>query len=73
MTRNMVKRVELMFPIFERRIKERISSILDLMLHDSVKARKQANDGTYSYVISNDNSTLNSQLKLFEQAMDVFV
>ncbi|MCT1902160.1 RNA degradosome polyphosphate kinase [Oceanobacillus sojae] len=73
MTRNMVKRVELMFPIFERRIKERISSILDLMLHDSVKAREQANDGTYSYVISNDNSMLNSQLKLFEQAMDAFV
>ncbi|GGP07222.1 RNA degradosome polyphosphate kinase [Oceanobacillus neutriphilus] len=73
MTRNMVKRVELMFPIFERRIKERVSSILDLMLHDSVKAREQADDGTYSYVISNDNSTLNSQLKLFEQAMDAFM
>ncbi|MFD1414325.1 RNA degradosome polyphosphate kinase [Oceanobacillus jeddahense] len=70
MTRNMIKRVELMFPIYENRIKERIYDILDLMLRDSLKARQQANDGTYSYVRSDEE--LNSQLKLFEQAMNLF-
>lgn len=73
MTRNMIKRVELMFPIFENRLKERIYSILDLMLHDSVKARKQADDGTYCHVKSDSNDRLDSQLKLFEQAMNVLV
>ncbi|GAB2534519.1 RNA degradosome polyphosphate kinase [Gracilibacillus alcaliphilus] len=67
MTRNMIKRVELMFPIFEGRIKARLLSILDLMLQDSIKARAQASDGTYSYVDSN--LPVNSQLLLFEQAI----
>ncbi|MFD1385598.1 RNA degradosome polyphosphate kinase [Oceanobacillus oncorhynchi subsp. oncorhynchi] len=71
MTRNMIKRVELMFPIFDPRIKNRINDILDIMLRDSKKARQQANDGTYSHVPPDDEA-LNSQLKLFEQAMDVF-
>ncbi|WP_152655377.1 RNA degradosome polyphosphate kinase [Oceanobacillus sp. CFH 90083] len=70
MTRNMIKRVELMFPVYENRIKERIYDILNLMLRDSKKARQQANDGTYSHVQSD--TALNSQLRLFEQAMNVF-
>ncbi|WP_143833177.1 RNA degradosome polyphosphate kinase [Oceanobacillus timonensis] len=70
MTRNMNKRVELMFPIYEQRIKERIYDILDIMLHDTEKARQQAKDGTYAYVESKE--ARNSQLQLFEQAMDVF-
>ncbi len=50
MTRNMEKRVEILFPIIDSRIKTRIKEILDITLKDNVKARQQDKDGTYHYV-----------------------
>lgn len=67
MTRNMEKRVELMFPIFETRIKKRILSILDLMLNDTVKARIQDHQGIYTYL--RGEKLLNSQIVLFQEAI----
>ncbi|WP_066185849.1 MULTISPECIES: RNA degradosome polyphosphate kinase [Gracilibacillus] len=72
MTRNMVKRVELMFPIFEGRIKARILSILKLMLEDTAKARIQSPDGNYAHITSPKND-VDSQLILFEQAYQPFI
>ncbi|UOQ84568.1 RNA degradosome polyphosphate kinase [Gracilibacillus salinarum] len=72
MTRNMVKRVELMFPIFEGRIKERINNILELMLKDSAKARVQTQDGSYYHIRHQTTESLfNSQLNLFDLAYNV--
>ncbi|MGP4042087.1 RNA degradosome polyphosphate kinase [Gracilibacillus sp. D59] len=72
MTRNMVKRVELMFPIFEGRIKARILSILDITLRDTAKKRIQAHDGSYSHIrYRTTGSLLNSQLMLFNMAYNV--
>ncbi|UOQ48856.1 RNA degradosome polyphosphate kinase [Gracilibacillus caseinilyticus] len=72
MTRNMVKRVELMFPIFEGRIKERINTILELMLKDSAKARIQEQDGSYYHIRHlTTESLFNSQLNLFDMAYNV--
>ncbi len=69
MTRNMVKRVELMFPIFEGRIKSRILSTLDIMSHDTAKMRIQATDGSYTHVKHRTSGRLwNSQLTLFDMA-----
>ncbi|MCP3032394.1 RNA degradosome polyphosphate kinase [Halobacillus sp. A1] len=72
MTRNMVKRVELLFPIYEVRIKNRLIKILNLMLADNVKAREQDRYGKYHYVEpSEDEELVNSQMKLFESAYNV--
>lgn len=49
MTRNMIKRVEILFPIFDTEIKKRIMKIVETELNDNAKARIQSVDGTYHY------------------------
>lgn len=49
MTRNMIKRVEILFPIFDTEIKQRIMKIVETELNDNVKSRIQSVDGTYHY------------------------
>lgn len=49
MTRNMVKRVEILFPVLSPSIKKRVMEILDLELRDNVKARVQDQNGKYHY------------------------
>ncbi|RKQ35697.1 RNA degradosome polyphosphate kinase [Oceanobacillus halophilus] len=72
MTRNMAKRVELLFPIYEKNIKERIKEILSITLHDNVKAREQKEDGTYHYVrAKQDEPIIDSQMMLYEMAYNV--
>ncbi|WLR47723.1 RNA degradosome polyphosphate kinase [Halobacillus litoralis] len=72
MTRNMVKRVELLFPIYEPVIKNRLQKILSVMLSDNVKAREQKNDGSYEHVKRAENvQPINSQMKLYDMAYRV--
>lgn len=72
MTRNMVKRVELLFPIYERNIKDRLQDTLHVMLSDNVKAREQKSDGTYVYVEPEQNTKqINSQMMLYNMAYRV--
>ena len=47
MTRNTEKRVEVMCPIFDVTIKERLNHMLDIMLEDNTKARRMLSDGSY--------------------------
>ncbi len=69
MTRNMKKRVELLFPIHEQEIKTRIKDVLMIYLADNVKAREQANDGTYHYVqVEHGEKRIDSQMMLFNIA-----
>ncbi|WP_107838729.1 RNA degradosome polyphosphate kinase [Metasolibacillus meyeri] len=49
MTRNMVNRVEILFPIYSVDIKQRIMDIMDLQLRDNQKARIQDANGKYHY------------------------
>ena len=48
MTRNLNRRVELMFPVFEKHHKERVKHILDTVLNDNRKAHVLQSDGTYT-------------------------
>lgn len=50
MTRNTDKRVEIVTPVLDARIAERIDGILRTMLADNVKARKLCPDGDYRRV-----------------------
>lgn len=47
MTRNMQRRIEIMFPIEDDYAKERLSTILDIYTKDNTKARILLSDGTY--------------------------
>ncbi len=72
MTRNMKKRVELLFPIYEQSVKERIKDVLTVTLNDNVKAREQASDGTYHYTSAkHGEKEVDSQMKLSEIAYQV--
>lgn len=69
MTRNMDKRVEILFPILDGMIKSRINFILASALADNVKARIQDMEGHYHYVQrSEDEPEIDSQLLLFSKA-----
>ncbi len=72
MTRNMEKRVEILFPIFEELIKKRIYQILHIQLSDNVKARVQDPFGDYHYVKRSEHEPkFNGQMVLYEQAYRV--
>ena len=68
MTRNMDHRVEILFPILSSHLKEKIYTVLELVLKDNVKAREQDSSGRYHYVERNaDENEVNSQLILCER------
>lgn len=69
MTRNMEKRIEILFPVLESSIKVRVKQVLDYGLKDNVKARSQQPDGTYTYVLPKKNEPpFRSQVELYLQA-----
>jgi polyphosphate kinase len=50
MTRNMEKRIEILFPVISETNKNRIKEILNITLKDNTKTRQQNADGSYRYV-----------------------
>ncbi|MGN4126445.1 RNA degradosome polyphosphate kinase [Lysinibacillus sphaericus] len=49
MTRNMIKRVEILFPVYASEAKARIIDIMNKQLEDTAKARIQDSNGKYHY------------------------
>jgi len=68
MTRNTEKRVEIVCPVLDARIKERLSHMLDIMLLDNTKARRMLSDGSYSMKAQNGES-ISSQEIFMKEAM----
>lgn len=50
MTRNLIRRVELLCPVYDPRLRRMVIRLLDIMLHDNVKARKLLSKGGYKRV-----------------------
>ncbi|WP_246020437.1 RNA degradosome polyphosphate kinase [Lysinibacillus telephonicus] len=74
MTRNMVKRVEILFPLYSNDIKQRVMNILLTELADTVKARVQDSTGKYHYKKIRENEhKLNSQEHFLLEAMSAVV
>lgn len=70
MTRNMVKRVEILFPVYSEEIKQRIFSIMNLQLKDNQKARIQDTNGKYHYKEDfNGTQPINSQEAFLQEAI----
>lgn len=73
MTRNMEKRIEILFPIFDKQIKKRIIEILEITLKDNLKARQQAKDGSYTYIKKAEAEVeIQSQLVFYQMAAQYF-
>ena len=53
MPRNLVRRIEVIFPIEDEKIKDRIENNISAMLKDNTKARLQRADGSYEYIKNN--------------------
>lgn len=68
MTRNMIKRVEILFPVEDKDIAKRLLDYMHLQLSDNQKGRYQDELGQYHY-IENNLSPLNSQAFLMKEAM----
>lgn len=74
MTRNMVKRVEILFPLYSIDIKERLMDILTTQIADNVKARIQDSTGKYHYKeVDHSDRKINSQELFLLEAMSTVV
>lgn len=69
MTRNTLRRVEVAVPIYDDHVRNRIMHIFDVLIRDSVKARKMSPDGTYSHV-RNESEPVDSQSVFIREAYE---
>ena len=69
MPRNLDRRVEIMFPLEDGRIKQKALHILELELQDTVKAHILRSDGTYDRVDRRGKELINSQLQFCGEAV----
>ncbi len=68
MPRNLDKRVEIVFPLLEDRLKERAIHILELELADTEKAHILGADGNYEKVDRRGKVHVNSQMEFVKEA-----
>jgi polyphosphate kinase len=69
MNRNLDRRVEVLFPLEDERIKERLRRELELMFSDNVKMRWLQPDGTYLHTPPADKQPRNAQEMLLAPAL----
>ena len=69
MPRNLDRRIEVMFPVEDERLRKRLKSILEIVLKDTVKARLQFPDGKYKKVDRRGKPLVNSQEMLHKAAI----
>ena len=65
MTRNMVKRVEILFPVLAPAIKKRVMEILEIELQDNVKARDINKTNTNKYHKNRINNKVRAQVQTY--------
>ncbi|MBO6154083.1 MAG: RNA degradosome polyphosphate kinase [Lachnospiraceae bacterium] len=70
MPRNLDRRVEIIFPVEDGKIKNRIRHILDVCLKDNTKAYIMQNDGTYVHVNRRNTQGIGAQDTFCREAME---
>ncbi|MFC0214120.1 RNA degradosome polyphosphate kinase [Paenibacillus chartarius] len=63
MTRNLSRRIELLFPVFDQRLQRILIQILQLSLEDNVKARRMLPSGLYEPIQVEDGTMHRSQFE----------
>ncbi len=71
MPRNLERRVEIMFPIEQPKLREKIMYILETLLEDTVKAHCLTPEGTYEKVDKRGKVILNSQQEFCRMAAEM--
>jgi polyphosphate kinase len=66
MERNLDRRVELVFPVIDEDLKNRLEAILDIYLKDNIKARELKADGQYVWVNRRSKKPIHSQTYFHE-------
>lgn len=69
MPRNLDKRVEIVFPVEDERLKEEVFHILEVELEDNVKAHVLQPDGSYEKVDKRGKVLVNSQEQFCQEAV----
>jgi polyphosphate kinase len=69
MRRNLLKRLEIMFPILDANFKKRLIDILNTYFADNVKARRLLSDGTYA-LVERAGPRVRAQAKFHKDAVD---
>jgi len=70
MPRNLDKRVEILFPIEDQSLKDRIKHILDIQLADNIKTRIKQPDSSYILLTPGEDEPLNSQDYFCKEALE---
>ncbi len=71
MNRNLDRRVELLFPIEDTDVKNKLKGILNTQLNDTIKARMLTSDGSYSHIDKRGGKrALDSQKLFYEATLD---
>jgi polyphosphate kinase len=65
MTRNLDRRVEVACPIYDRDVQREIRDMIELQLHDNVKARTINATQDNNYVTANGDERIRSQVELY--------
>ena len=71
MVRNLDHRVEATCPVFDEEIKRVIKKILDIQLHDNVKARILDNDLSNEYVQTGKDKVIRSQIEIYNYLLSL--
>lgn len=70
MSRNLDRRVEIMFPVEDAGLKKEVKHILDVQLADNVKAQLMQSDGTYKKVKNTSDTPIEAQMVFCEEAWE---
>jgi|GEM_PF-4294261 len=70
MTRNLNRRIELLFEVEHPPIKKRVMAVLDILFTDTMKTRILRPDGTYKSVDRRGKIKLEAQTYFSKQAME---
>ena len=70
MPRNLDKRVEIVFPVEDPRLKQEVMHILDIQLEDNVKAHILRPDGIYEKIDKRGKTLVNAQEYFCEEATE---
>lgn len=69
MRRNLLKRLEIMFPILNEGLRRRLIDVLNTFFSDNVKARRLLSDGIYA-AVERDGPRVRAQAKFHKDAVD---
>ena len=69
MPRNLDKRVEILFPVLDEKLQQKVKHILDVELSDTLKAHVLQADGTYEKIDKRGKMLISSQQTFCEEAV----